>query len=98
MTDVAQRLRRQARLTDAPAAAAALLEPLMSQAAGDDAAVVSVTFDYGEATQPGAVVTVEAWVERATRTLVFVHGCISQDKEAQPLVTGSAIFRRLAGG
>lgn len=97
MTDVVQPLRREARLADAPAAAAALLEPMMSQAAGAGAALVSLTLDYGEAVQPDAAVAVEAWVERATRTLVFVHGRIAPQGDGPSLVTGSAVFRRQAG-
>ncbi|MFN3512293.1 MAG: hypothetical protein ACK41C_04560 [Phenylobacterium sp.] len=91
MTD--QILRRQARLPDAPAAAARLLEPLLAEAAGEGARPVSLTLDYGPAADPGAAVALEAWIERATRTLVFA-GARILDAEGAVLAAGSAIFRR----
>lgn len=93
MTDDA--LRRQTVLPDAPGAAASLIEPLLAQIAGEGAEPVSLTLDYGPAAAPGAAVTVEGWVERATRTLVFAHGRMLSP-EGQILASGSAVFRKPA--
>lgn len=88
-----ERLRRQARLPDAPAAVARLIEPLLLEAAGPGAQPVSLTLDYGPTASPGAAVVVEAAVERATRTLVFAHGRLLAPDGAV-LATASAVFRR----
>ncbi len=80
---------------DGPAPAAALLEPLLAKAAGPQAEPVSLTLDYGLAPATGDPVVVEAWVDRATRTLVFAHARLLN--EAGDLVaSGSAVFRRPA--
>ena len=77
-----------------PAPAASLLEPALTQAAGEGAEPVSLTIDYGVPAAAGAGVRLEASVERATRTLVFTYGrVLSQDGAV--LATGAAVFRRL---
>ncbi|CAN7574686.1 hypothetical protein LJR164_004129 [Phenylobacterium sp. LjRoot164] len=77
-----------------PAPAASLLEPALTQVAGEGAEPVSLTIDYGSAAAAGAVVNVEAGVERATRTLVFAYGrVLAQDGAV--LATGAAVFRRI---
>lgn len=88
-------LRRQTVLPAAPAAAAALLEPLLAEVAGSGAEPVSLTLDYGVVAAPGANVTVEAQVERATRTLVFAYGRLLSS-EGAVLAAGSAVFRKPA--
>lgn len=88
-----ERLRRPARLPDTPAAAASLIEPLLLEAAGPGAEPVSLTLDYGPKGSPGDSVVVEAAVERATRTLVFVHGRLLT-ADGAVLATASAVFRR----
>jgi len=77
-----------------PAPAAALLEPAMGDAIGEPAAPVSLTLDYGAPLIAGETVTIESWVERATRTLVFVHGRVLKGDGALA-ATGSAVFRKL---
>ena len=77
-----------------PAPAAALLEPAMADAIGEPAAPVSLTLDYGAPLIAGETVTIESWVERATRTLVFVHGRVLKGDGALA-ATGSAVFRKL---
>ena len=77
-----------------PAPAASLLEPALTQAAGEGAEPVSLTIDYGGPAAAGAGVRLEASVERATRTLVFTYGrVLAQDGAV--LATGAAVFRRL---
>jgi acyl-coenzyme A thioesterase PaaI-like protein len=88
-------LRHETILPAAPAAAAALIEPLLTQAAGMGAEPVSLTLDYGAPFRPGEAVIVEAGVDRATRTLVFAYGRLLT-LEGTVLATGSAVFRRAA--
>ena len=90
----AARLIRTGQTPSGPAPAAALLESAMAAVIGEAAAPVSLTLDYGVALDGGETVTVESWVERATRTLVFVHGRVLKDDGALA-ATGSAVFRRL---
>jgi acyl-coenzyme A thioesterase PaaI-like protein len=85
---------RQTVFPEGPAAAAGLLEPALAQAAGDGAEPVSLTIDYGVAATPGARVSVEAGVDRATRTLVFAYGRVLSE-EGAVLATGAAVFRRI---
>lgn len=75
-----------------PAAVAGLLEPLLRQAAGAGSEPVSLTLDYGRPGLPGEAVTVEAALERATRTLAFVHGRVLAGEEV--LAAAQAVFRR----
>lgn len=88
-----QTLRQDAVLPAGPAAAASLIETLLAAAAGPGAEPVSITLDYGVAGRAGAPVVVEAAVERATRTLVFVTARLLT-ADGTVLVTGSAVFRR----
>jgi acyl-coenzyme A thioesterase PaaI-like protein len=85
---------RTSQAPDGPAPAAALLEPAMAGAIGEAAAPVSLTLDYGAPLIAGETVTIESWVERATRTLVFVHGRVLKGDGALA-ATGSAVFRKL---
>ena len=93
MTDT---LRQDAAFPAGPAAAASLLEPLLAAAAGARAQAVSLTLDYGAAPAVGEPVIVEAWVDRATRTLVFAQARLVTPHGAL-VVSGSAVFRREAG-
>lgn len=95
MTDTTILLRREAALPAGPAAAAVLLEPLLAEAAGG-AARVSLTLDYGVEAAPGDPATVEAWVDRATRTLVFAHGRLIRTSDQVLIASGSAVFSREA--
>ena len=96
MPDPQTILRREATLPDGVAAAAMLLQPLLAEAAGADTQTVSLTLDYGVAPQVHAPVTLEAWVDRATRTLVFAHGRLLT-ATGEVAASGSAVFRRVTG-
>ncbi|HEX5377623.1 MAG TPA: hotdog fold domain-containing protein [Phenylobacterium sp.] len=93
MSDPSEILRRQASAPDGPAAAALLLQPLLTEAVGAGARPVSLTLDYGAPLQAGEPVSVEAWVDRATRTLVFAHARATLGSGALA-ASGSAVFRR----
>jgi len=82
-------------LPEGPGAVARLLEPALAQAAGPGVESVSLTLDYTASAVPGTRVTVEAELERATRTLAFVFGRIL-GPDQQVLATGSAVFRRVS--
>jgi hypothetical protein len=88
-------LRQDAVVPDGPAATARLMEPLLTEAAGPGAEPVSITFDYGPGGAAGQQVSVEALVERATRTLVFAVARILA-ADGTVLATGSAVFRKPA--
>ena len=97
MTSSSSPISSPARAPDQPAACAALLEPALARASGEDVVAVSLTLDYGAPVAAGEAVTVEAWIDRATRTLVFAHGRVM--KAAGALAArGSAVFRRVAAG
>lgn len=85
---------RQAVAPQAPAAAAALLESSLAEVSGPAVAPVSLTLDYGAALDAGEPVTIEAWVDRATRTLVFAHGRVVRN-DGTLAASGSAVFRRI---
>ncbi len=78
-----------------PGAAAALMEVALAAASGEALAPVSLTLDYAAPLAAGEAVTLEAAVERTTRTLVFAHGRVLRADGALA-ATGSAVFRRLA--
>lgn len=92
----APRIRREARLAAGAGcglgALGAVLEPALKEAAGSEAACVSVSLEFATPPPEAAAVVVEAWVERATRTLMFVAAEVRVD--SHPAVTASAIFSR----
>lgn len=92
MTDT---LHQAAAFPGGPAAAACLLEPLLAGAAGVGAEPVSLTLDYGRAIAAGDPVVAEAWIDRATRTLVFAHARLITEN-GDLVASGSAVFRRQA--
>ena len=71
---------------------ATALEPALREVAGEDAACVSLALEFARAPEPGARLQVSAWVERATRTLVFAAAEGSVDGERA--VAASAVFSR----
>ena len=71
---------------------AALLESALRDIAGDGAQPVSMALDYGSAAEP---LTPRAWVERATRSLMFVQA-EALDAEGRLAGAASAVFRRPA--
>lgn len=78
------------------------LEQALRQAAGADAAPVSVTIDYAGqdgagqdgASHGGAGLSARGWVERATRSLVFAQ---AEARAADGTLAGAAsgVFRRV---
>ena len=75
----------------------ATLETALAQAAAADGrAVVPVSFslDYGVPTE--GPLTIEARVDRATRSLVFVHG-EAIDVAGRRAATASGVFRTAQG-
>ncbi|ODT63602.1 PaaI family thioesterase [Phenylobacterium sp.] len=87
-------IRRQTILPDGPAAAARLLEPVLAEAVGGGAEPVSLTLDYATSARAGEAVSLEAEVDRATRTLAFVHGrLLTQGGDV--IATGTAVFRKI---
>ena len=77
-----------------PGAAAGLLEAALEAVSGETLSPVSLTIDYGVPLQAGEAVTMEAAVERSTRTLIFAHGRVLKADGALA-ATGSAVFRRV---
>jgi hypothetical protein len=88
-------LRREATVPQAAAAVAMLLQPVLAEAVGAEALPVSLTLDYGVDLDAGEAVSLEAWVDRATRTLVFAHARIL-NRSGGLAASGSAVFRREA--
>jgi hypothetical protein len=68
------------------------LEEALRQAAGADAAPVSVTIDYAGQGQAGE--SARGWVERATRSLVFAQA-EARAADGSLAGTASAVFRRV---
>lgn len=96
MSDAASLLTRAAVVPDGPAPLSVLMDPLMAEAAGAGAEPVSISIDYGPAAQAGTPVSLEAWVDRATRTIVFARGrVLTADGGVAAQI--SAVFRRGAG-
>jgi len=83
-------------MTDTPSLAAALERALIAAAAdGRDIVPVSLTLDYGVTGDPDRL-AITARVDRATRSLVFVHGeaCLPDGRRA---ATASGVFRVRGG-
>lgn len=93
MSETLSILRRDAAMPQGQAAVAMLLQPILAQAAGEGAEPVSLTVDYGAPVAFGEPVKVEAWIDRATRTLVFAHARVLAASGAVA-ASGSAVFRR----
>ena len=71
---------------------AAQLESVLRKAAGEGTALTSMTVDYaGDAA--GGGLEPKAWVERATRSLVFAQGELRRPDGALA-ASASAVFRR----
>ena len=87
-------IRRQTFWPDGPAAAALLLEPVLAEAVGGDVEPVSLTLDYATSARAGEAVSLEAGVDRATRTLAFVYGRLLTEK-GDVIATGAAVFRKI---
>ena len=70
----------------------AQLESVLRKAAGEGASLTSMTVDYGPATSADDLQP-KAWVERATRSLVFAQGELRRADGALA-ASASAVFRR----
>lgn len=71
---------------------ARLLQPLLIQAAGEGASAVSLLLDLAADPGDGAL-ALTAWVERATRTLVFATA-EARSADGGLAATCTAVFRR----
>ena len=76
------------------ASLAALLEDDLRKIAGPDAEPTSMTVDYGVAAQ---VHGSKAWIERSTRSLVFVQA-EARAEDGSLVAAASAVFRRVTQG
>ena len=71
------------------------LESVLRKAAGEEATLASLTVDYGpEGATEG--LAPKAWIERATRSLVFAQGELRRPDGALA-ASASAVFRRSGG-
>lgn len=70
----------------------AQLEAALREIAGDGAALTSLTIDFAAAAQEGALEQ-KAWVERATRSLLFAQGELRRPNGTLA-ASASAVFRR----
>jgi acyl-coenzyme A thioesterase PaaI-like protein len=93
MSEAPTILRREATAPDGAAAVAMLLQPVLAEAVGAEAQSVSLTLDYGAPLNAGEPVSLEAWIDRATRTLVFAHARVLTGSGVLA-ASGSAVFRR----
>jgi len=73
---------------------AAQLETVLRKAAGEGTTLTSMAVEYGVEAGEG-VLEAKAWVERATRSLVFAQGELRRPDGALA-ASASAVFRRLA--
>lgn len=71
---------------------AAQLESVLCKAVGEGASLTSLTVDYG-AGDVAADLEAKAWIERATRSLVFAQGELRR-ADGGLAASASAIFRR----
>ncbi|MFY8209041.1 MAG: hotdog domain-containing protein [Caulobacter sp.] len=71
---------------------AAQLESVLRKAAGEGTSLTSMTVDYGSG-ESAADLEAKAWVERATRSLVFVQAELRR-ADGGLAASGSAICRR----
>ena len=68
------------------------LESVLRQAAGEGTALASMTVDYGPSSDEAALEP-KAWIERATRSLVFAQGELRRP-DGGLAASASAVFRR----
>lgn len=74
----------------------AQLESVLRQAAGEGTALASMNVDYGPSSEGNATegaLEPKAWVERATRSLVFAQGELRR-ADGRLAASASAVFRR----
>jgi hypothetical protein len=68
------------------------LESVLRQAAGEGTALASMTVDYGPSSDEAGLQP-KAWIERATRSLVFAQGEL-RGADGRLAASASAVFRR----
>ena len=68
------------------------LESVLRQAAGEGTALASMTVDYGPPSDEAGLEP-RAWIERATRSLVFAQGELRR-ADGGLAASASAVFRR----
>ena len=71
------------------------LESLLRKAAGEGTALKSLTVDYAAGSDGGGLEP-KAWVERATRSLVFAQAEL-RGADGALAASASAVFRRSEG-
>jgi acyl-CoA thioesterase FadM len=78
-----------------PGAVAGLLEMAQRAAAQDQGVLVVVTqsIEFGPSTAPGDRLEVRSWVDRATRTLLFVQAELARPDGGPVVATGSGVYR-----
>lgn len=74
------------------ASLASQLESVLRQAAGEGTALASMTVDYGPSSDEAGLEP-KAWIERATRSLVFAQGELRR-ADGGLAASASAVFRR----
>jgi len=70
----------------------ARMEAALREIAGDGAALTSLTIDFATEVEDGALEQ-KAWIERATRSLVFAQGELRRPNGSLA-ASASAVFRR----
>lgn len=78
------------------ASLAAQLETVLRQVAGEGTALASLTVDYGpspDVAEGDGGLASKAWIERATRSLVFAQGELRRT-DGGLAASASAVFRR----
>lgn len=85
------------RLPDHPGALAGVLEAAVMAAAADGRpmALASLVIDFAADQPPGAALTLEGFVDRATRTLVFARA-VARDQAGVVAASASAVVRVLS--
>jgi acyl-CoA thioesterase FadM len=78
-----------------PGAIAGLLEMAHRAAAEDRGPLIVVTqsIEFGPSTAVGDRLEVRSWVDRATRTLLFVQAELARAEKGPVVATGSGVYR-----
>jgi acyl-CoA thioesterase FadM len=78
-----------------PGAVAGLLEMAQKAAAEDRGPLIVVTqsIEFGPSTAAGDRLEVRSWVDRATRTLLFVQAELARPDGGAVVATGSGVYR-----
>ena len=74
---------------------AALVERALLEAAGSGFVPTSLSLDYAAPVPAGETLEVKAWVDRATRTVVFAQAEARRASDVTLAAVASGVFRRL---